>query len=173
MRLRPCATVVLESNALGAHGWPRVVEYLQVVALSTMPSTTSLTFVTRKTSTHLVPARGRVAVEAFGDETDTISQVIGLLRPSFVSNNHVCVTSLPISVVLMADNLATKPTTILFWDLAMSDGAGLQNIQDAFLTLCAGKRRRSWSICSMERSTGRIRSFDKFQFCWSPAPRNN
>ena len=75
-----------ESNALGAHGYRRVVEYLQ--GRRTLESAVEQTKLdvrhyAKRQLTWFRREEGVEWVEAFGDETDTIIQVLGLLRPYF------------------------------------------------------------------------------------------
>jgi len=73
-----------ESNALGAHGYRRVVEYLE--GRRTIESVIEQTKLdvrhyAKRQLTWFRREEGVKWVEAFGDETDTISNVLGLLRP--------------------------------------------------------------------------------------------
>ena len=73
-----------ESNALGAHGYRRVVEYLE--GRRTIESVIEQTKLdvrhyAKRQLTWFRSEEGVKWVEAFGDETDTISNVMGLLRP--------------------------------------------------------------------------------------------
>ena len=75
-----------DSNALGAHGYRRVVEYLQ--GLRSIESAIEQTKLdvrhyAKRQRTWFRKEEGVEWFEAFGDETDTIILVLGFLRPYF------------------------------------------------------------------------------------------
>lgn len=75
-----------ESNALGAHGYRRVVEYLQgrrTIESAIEQTKLDVRHYAKRQLTWFRREEGVEWVEAFGDETDTIIQVLGLLRPYF------------------------------------------------------------------------------------------
>ena len=73
-----------ESNALGAHGYRRVVEYLEgrrTIESAIEQTKLDVRHYAKRQLTWFRREEGVKWVEAFGDETDTISNVLGLLRP--------------------------------------------------------------------------------------------
>jgi len=73
-----------ESNALGAHGYRRVVEYLEgrrTIESAIEQTKLDVRHYAKRQLTWFRSEEGVKWVEAFGDETDTISNVMGLLRP--------------------------------------------------------------------------------------------
>ncbi|HTG94270.1 MAG TPA: tRNA (adenosine(37)-N6)-dimethylallyltransferase MiaA [Pyrinomonadaceae bacterium] len=78
--------VLPESNALGAHGYRRVVEYLlgrRTIESAIEQTKLDVRHYAKRQLTWFRREEGVEWVEAFGDETDTIIQVLGLLRPYF------------------------------------------------------------------------------------------
>jgi tRNA dimethylallyltransferase len=73
-----------ESNALGAHGYRRVVEYLQgrrSIESAIEQTKLDVRHYAKRQLTWFRREEGVEWLEAFGDETDTIIHVLGLLRP--------------------------------------------------------------------------------------------
>jgi tRNA dimethylallyltransferase len=75
-----------ESNALGAHGYRRVVEYLQgrrTIENALDQTRLDVRHYAKRQLTWFRREEGVEWFEAFGDQLDTIEQVLSSLRPSF------------------------------------------------------------------------------------------